>query len=144
MRIGCMMVVVIVVIMVIMMMVVIVVIMVMVMVVVMLVLCLQSTHASTEGIAERTISHIRSRCIRPLAFDMVVVAFLHCTDFVFKAQHLSAVFAQNTSRWRNSAKCRMTAVFDTDLVGFAVFQCQHLAAIAADAAVGWRFFAVLL
>ena len=65
MRIGCMMVVVIVVIMVI---------MVMVVVVVMLVLCLQSTHASTEGIAERTISHIRSRCIRPLAFDMVVVA----------------------------------------------------------------------
>lgn len=136
------MVVVIVVIMVIMMMVVIVVIM--VMVVVMLVLCLQSTHASTEGIAERTISHIRSRCIRPLAFDMVVVAFLHCTDFVFKAQHLSAVFAQNTSRWRNRAKCRMTAVFDTDLVGFAVFQCQHLAAIAADAAVGWRGIAVLL
>ena len=41
---------------------------------------LQPAFASTERIAERTVSHVRARRARALAFDMVVVALLHRAD----------------------------------------------------------------
>jgi hypothetical protein len=89
--------------------------------VIVLILCLQTAHAGAEGIAKRAIGHVRARSIRPLAFDVVVVAFLDRADFALKAQHLRAVFAQNTCGRRDRPKGRMTAIFDTDFMGLAVF-----------------------
>jgi hypothetical protein len=82
---------------------------------------LQPAHASAERIAKLAICYVRTRRIRTLAFNVVVVAFLHSADFGLKAEYLGAVFAQNTCRWRDRTKGRMAAVFDANLVGFAVF-----------------------
>ena len=40
----------------------------------------QTAHAGAEGITMHAVSHVRAGCIRPLPFDMVVVAFLHGAD----------------------------------------------------------------
>ena len=50
------------------------------MMVVMIVPHVQTAHARTEMIAFGTIRHIGPRRICTLTFNMMVVAFLHCTD----------------------------------------------------------------
>lgn len=92
----------------------------MVVVIVVMVLRDQAAHAGAERIAQRAIGHVRPRRAGALAFDMVVVAFLHGADLGFKAQHLRAVFAQNASCGRHRAKGRMTAVGGADLVAVAI------------------------
>jgi hypothetical protein len=92
-----------------------------VVIMVVLILRREPAHAGAECVTQFAIGHVRSRRICPLAFDVVVVAFLYGTDFAFKAQHLRTVFAQNTCWRRDRPKGRMTAIFDTDFMGLAVF-----------------------
>ena len=65
----------------------------MVVVVIMMVLRNQTAHAGAECITQRTVSHIRPRCIGTLPFDVVMVAFLHGTDLALKSQNLHTVLA---------------------------------------------------
>lgn len=52
----------------------------------------QPAHASAEAITEGAIFDVRAGRRGALAFNMVVVAFLHRADLDFKAQDLCAVF----------------------------------------------------
>ena len=69
----------------------------------------QTAQTCTERIAQRTVSNVRTRCTRPLAFDVVMVAFLHSTHFSLKADHFGAVFAQYAGRRGNFAISRVAA-----------------------------------
>lgn len=81
------------VVMMIMVMVVIVVVMMVIMVVMMIMPHLQSAFASAEGGAKIAIFDIAARRRNAFALDMMMVAFLRQPHFVFKPQHLRAVFA---------------------------------------------------
>ncbi len=56
-------------------------------------LLIQPTRARAKIIAQGTIRHVRTRRIRALPLDMMVVALLDGTDFPLKPQNLRAVFA---------------------------------------------------
>ena len=58
----------------------------------------QTAQTRTERIAQRTVRNVRTWCARPLAFDVVMVAFLHSTHFSLKSDHFGAVFAQYAGR----------------------------------------------
>ena len=104
----------------------------------------QPAHARAEGIAMGTICHVRAGRIRTLPLDMVVVAFLHRSDFALEPEDLSAVFAQDARRGRNCPESRMRPILDADLMAFTIFERQHLTAITANPAVGRRRRAYLL
>lgn len=70
---------------------------------------LQTAEACTEGIAQRTVRNVGTRCACPLALDVVMVAFLHGTHFGLKADHFGAVLAQYASRRGNFAVGRVAA-----------------------------------
>ena len=70
---------------------------------------LQTAEACTEGIAQRTVRNVGTRCACPLALDVVMVAFLHGTHFGLKADHFGAVFAQYAGRRRDFAVGRVAA-----------------------------------
>ena len=74
-----------------------------VMTVVVMRMALQTAQARTERIAQRTVSNVRTRCARPLALNVVMVAFLHSADLGLKADHFGAVFAQYAGRRGNFA-----------------------------------------
>lgn len=80
-----------------------------VMTVVVIGVSLQTAQACTEGIAQRTVRNVGTRCARPLAFHMVMVAFLHGTHFGLKADHFGSVFAQYAGRRRDFAVGRVAA-----------------------------------
>lgn len=102
------------------------------------VLRLQPAQASAEGIAKAAIRHIRAGRIRPLPFDVMVMAFLHSADLALEAQNLGSVFAHDAQRWGRGGKGRVLAVGRTNFAGFAVSQCQNLITVSTDAAVGRR------
>lgn len=81
----------------------------MVMTVVVMGVSLQTAQACTEGIAQRTVRNVGTRCACPLALDVVVVAFLHGTHFGLKADHFGAIFAQYAGRRGHFAVGRMAA-----------------------------------
>lgn len=113
-----------------------------VMAVVVMSVTLQTAQTGTEGIAQRTVRNVRPRRARPLAFDVVMMTFLHGTHFGLKADHFGAIFAQYASRRRDFAvgrvaarlKCRAT-LFWRNLVRFAVLNRQNLRTERADTAV---------
>ena len=113
-----------------------------VMTVVVMGVALQTAQARTERIAQRTVSNVRTRCTRPLAFDVVMVAFLHSTHFSLKADHFGAVFAQYAGRRGNFAisrvaarlECRAT-FFWGNLARLAIFNRENLRTEWADTAV---------
>ena len=80
-----------------------------VMTVVVIGVSLQTAQACTEGIAQRTVRNVGTRCACPLALDVVMVAFLHGTHFGLKADHFGAVLAQYASRRGNFAVGRVAA-----------------------------------
>ena len=90
-------------------MVVIIVMVMVVMTVVVMGVSLQTAQACTEGIAQRTVRNVGTRCACPLALDVVMVAFLHGTHFGLKADHFGAVFAQYAGRRRDFAVGRVAA-----------------------------------
>ena len=63
---------------------------------VVMVIHIQAARASAKVIAQFASLDRRTGRIRPLALDMVVVAFLHRTDLGLEAQNLFAVFAHTT------------------------------------------------
>ncbi len=113
-------------------------------VVVVIIGSLQAAHPRAERVTQFTIHHVGAGRIRTLTFDMVVVTFLHGTDFALETQNGSAVLAKNASRWWYGPKRRVFAIFCTNLAAFATFQRKHLATIATDAAIGWGCRADLL
>ena len=81
--------------------------------------------------------------MRPLSFDMVVMAFLNRADLGLKTQHLGAVFAQDARGRRGVAKGRVLAVFGFDMAVFTVVKSQHLFAVGTQPSVGRRVLARL-
>lgn len=69
----------------------------------------QTAQTRTERIAQRTVRNVRTRCARPLAFDVVMVAFLNSTHFGLKADHFGTVFAQYAGRRGYFAISRVAA-----------------------------------
>jgi disulfide bond formation protein DsbB len=57
---------------------------------------LQTAFTGAECCAKRTVFDIGARCRNPLAFDMMVMAFLGQADFILKSQNLGPVFAHRT------------------------------------------------
>lgn len=115
---------------------VVVVIVVMIVVMVVVVGCRQAAHASTEGVAVLAIGHVGAGGGGALALNMVVVGFLDGADFGFKAEDLGAVFAEHAGwRWR-VGEGGVFALVWCDVFVVPVVECQHLFAVAADAAVG--------
>ena len=73
---------------------------------------------------------------------MVMMAFLHCADFGFEPQNLSAVLTQDTDRRWYGAKGGMPGpLCRADSPDLAVFHCQNLRTIAANPAIGRRHIA---
>ena len=113
-----------------------------VMTVVVMGVALQTAQTRTERIAQRTVRNVRTRCARPLAFDVVMVAFLHSTHFSLKADHFGAVFAQYAGRRGNFAISRVTARLKRsatflwrNLARFTVLNRENLRTERADTAV---------
>src|SRR6056297_3360773 len=80
--------------------------MMMMMMMVMVPLCLQSAQARAERIAQAAIRHVRARRAGALAFDMVMVAFLHGAHLGFEAQDGGAIFAHHAGRRGDVAERR--------------------------------------
>jgi ABC-type cobalt transport system substrate-binding protein len=76
-------------------------------VIVVMISSLQAAHAGAERVTQRAICNIRSGRIGPVAFYVVVMAFLNSPHFTFKPDNSGAVFAQHTSRRRHLCKRRM-------------------------------------
>ena len=79
---------------------------------------LQPAFPGAEGVAQRTIRHVRPRGRGTLPLHMVVVAFLHRADLTLEPDDGSAVFAQIISCARN---------FQIYLNGFSSFWVNILA-----------------
>lgn len=111
----------------------------------------QSAQTRTERIAQRTVRNVRTRCARPLALNVVMVAFLHSADLGLKADHFGAVFAQYAGRRGNFAVGRMAARLECratflwgNLARLAVLNRENLRAEWADATIRHRNTARLL
>lgn len=123
----------------------------MVVIMMVVVLRLETAHARAEGITKRAIGHIRSRSRSTLTFDVVVVAFLNRADLGLEADHLRAVFTQNTGRRRHIAERGVIACFDPaktfrglDVFMLTAFERKHLLAERANRTVRDNRFSVLL
>jgi hypothetical protein len=77
------------------------------MVIMMMIRHFEPAHPSAKMITIGTIRDIRAGRVRPLTFDMMVMAFLHRADLGLEPQHLRAVLTQNTGRRWHIAKGRM-------------------------------------
>ena len=112
---------------------------VMIVIVVMMVMPhIQAAFACAERVAQLAIRHVRAGRRGSLPFHVVVMAFLHCTDFGLESQNLDAVFAHHAGGRRDVCKRGMLfALFDWDGLGLATVHRQNLRAIATGAAV-WR------
>ena len=115
-----------------------------VMVIVMMMHRLQPAHTGAKRVAKGTVCDIRTRRVGPLAFNMMVVAFLDRANFGLKPKNLNPVFAQNACWRRHCPKGRMFTIFDADMMMTAVFQSQHLFALSAAPAIRGRAVAILL
>ena len=106
---------------------------------------LKPANARAKRIAQCTVSDVRTLCRCALPFNVVVVRFLHSTNFGLKAQYLGAVFAQHACRRRCVGKCRVLFTHirrNSDL--FTAVHRQHLGPVRTGATVGWRVLTSLL
>ena len=112
---------------------------------------LQTTQPRAKMITKFTIGHVRPRRRGPLAFDVMMVAFLNRANFGFEPQNLRPVFTHHTGRWRHITERRMAlavgfqlgALFGSDRLGFLPLNGQNLRAVSADAAIGDGHIALL-
>ena len=74
---------------------------VMIMVVMMVIARFEAAKTRAERITKRAVFDVRAGCACALTFDMVMVAFLNCTDFRFKTKDLGAVLAHGAIGWRD-------------------------------------------
>ena len=79
--------------------------------VVVMVAHVQTTLAGTERITQRTICDVGPRRAGPLAFHVVVVAFLNRADFGLEPQNFGAILAHHAGRRRHIAKRRVACAF---------------------------------
>ncbi len=112
---------------------------VMMVLVVMMVMHVQPAGPGAERIAQRALRDIRPRSTRPLAFDVMVVAFLHRANLSLESQNPRAVLAQYTGRRRHCAKSRMpSALGRGNLDNLLALDGQNLRAIGAGPTIGRR------
>ena len=104
----------------------------------------KAAKPGAKGIAKLAIHHIRPRCRRSLAFDMMVVAFLDRTDFGLEPYDSDPVFTQDTSGRRDVAKGRMSsAILGRDLLHRRAVSGEDLRAVSTCPAIGGRVLACL-
>lgn len=104
----------------------------------------KTAKPGAEGIAKPAIRYIRPRCRRSLAFDMMVVAFLHGTDFVLEPHDGDPVFTQDTSgRWDVAKGWMSGAILGRDLLHRRAVRGEDLCTVSTCPTIGRRVLACL-